>query len=144
MLKKIFLLLALLTAQALFASDYTQEDRERLIKLEARLDEGFKSIDKRFEQIDKRFDQIDKRFEQNDRRFDEIRGFMMWGFGILFGGMGLMIGFVLWDRRSVVTPVSKELAELKERELKLETLVKEFAKTNQEMGTIAKSMGYRL
>ena len=100
-------------------------------------------IDKRFEQIDKRFEQVDKRFEQVDRRFDAITDFMLWGFGILFGGMGLMIGFVLWDRRTAVAPVRREIEELKEREKLLETLLKNFARNNRDFGDIAKANGFR-
>ena len=76
---------------------FTQEDRERLIRLEAtlrtfmeqvdkrleqvdkRIDElradmnaRFRQIDKRFEQVDKRFEQVDKRFEQIDKRFEQV------------------------------------------------------------------------
>ena len=80
---------------------FTQEDRERIIRLETTLtlfmeatDQRFEQVDKRivelredmnkrivelredmnkrFEQIDKRFEQIDKRFEQIDKRFEQV------------------------------------------------------------------------
>jgi len=80
---------------------FTQEDRDRLIRLETTLqvfmhqvDKRFEQVDKRFEemrqdfdkriqelredmnkrfeQIDKRFEQVDKRFEQVDRRFEQV------------------------------------------------------------------------
>lgn len=63
---------------------YTLEDRDRLIRIEASLQEFKASVDKRFEQVDKRFDQM--------------MGFM----GILasvFGGLvAVTIGFAVWDR----------------------------------------------
>ncbi len=59
--------------------DFTQKDRERLIRVETTLkvfmtqiEKRFEQIDKRFEQVDKRFEQIDKRFEQIDKRFEQI------------------------------------------------------------------------
>ncbi|RUM28448.1 MAG: hypothetical protein DSY42_08445 [Aquifex sp.] len=63
---------------------FTQEDRERLIRLETTLKVFMKQVDKRFEQVDKRitelredmnkrFELIDKRFEQIDKRFEELR-----------------------------------------------------------------------
>ena len=55
---------------------FTQEDRERLVRLEATLKEFKDAVDKRFEQIDKRFEQIDKRFEQIDKRFEEFRNYV--------------------------------------------------------------------
>jgi hypothetical protein len=52
---------------------------------------------------------------------------MLWGFGILFGGMGILIGFVIWDRRTVVAPVARtlkekegEIEELKKKEVEIE------------------------
>ena len=46
------------------ATTFTQEDRERLIRLEVTMKEFKESVDKRFEQVDKRFEQVDKRFEE--------------------------------------------------------------------------------
>ena len=56
---------------------FEQEDRERLIRLEATLQVFMQQTDKRFaelrEDINKRFEQVDKRFEQLDRRIDDLR-----------------------------------------------------------------------
>jgi len=52
---------------------FTQEDRERLVRLEATLKVFMEQVDKRFEQVDKRFEQVDKRFEQVDKRISELR-----------------------------------------------------------------------
>ena len=52
---------------------FTQEDRDRYIRLETLTSAGFHQIDKRFEQLDKRFEQLDKRFELVDKRFEELR-----------------------------------------------------------------------
>ena len=73
---------------------FTQEDRERIIRLETTLtlfmeatDQRFielredmnirflelrEDMNKRFEQVDKRFEQVDKRFEQVDKRFEDM------------------------------------------------------------------------
>lgn len=114
---------------------FTLEDRDRIIRLESKVEEGFRQIDKRFEQIDKRFEQIDKRFEQVDKRFEQIdkrfeqvdkrfeqidkrierlENIMMWGFGLLFTSMIALVGFVLWDRRSALQPVIRKNKELEE------------------------------
>lgn len=42
----------------------------------------------------------------------EILGFMKWGFGLLFTGMLILVGFILWDRRSTLQPVREDIAEL--------------------------------
>lgn len=79
----VFISLVLIMASCMnFASmaadtSFTLDDRDRLIRIETRLD----AMDKRFEQVDKRFeehrDNMNKRFEEqrNDtnKRFDELR-----------------------------------------------------------------------
>ena len=56
---------------------FTQEDRERIIRLETTLTLFMEATDQRFielrEDINKRFEQVDKRFEQVDQRFIELR-----------------------------------------------------------------------
>ncbi len=123
---------------------YTLEDRDRLVRVETKVDQ----IDKRFDQIDKRFEQIDKRFEQVDRRFERLENVMMWGFGLLFTTMVGMVGFVLWDRRTAVAPVARamkekeaEIEELKKRERLLEEAVRDYAVGDQRLTGILKARG---
>ncbi|MBI5756544.1 MAG: hypothetical protein HZA12_06420 [Nitrospirae bacterium] len=92
---------------------FTQEDRDRLIRLEVKVDG-----------LDKRIDDIRDSFRN---QFDDIRSTMRWGFGVLFSGMMSLIGFVLWDRRSAIAPVIRKNKELEEREEKLEKALKEIA-----------------
>lgn len=136
-----------------FAKDipFTQEDRDRLIRLEVKveqIDKRFDQIDKRFEQADKRFEQIDKRFEQADKRGDSIErrlerleGVMMWGFGLLFTTMIGLVGFVLWDRRTALAPAIRKNKELEEREEKLEKALKEIAVKDPNVAEALKHVG---
>ena len=39
----------------------------------------------------------------------ELLSFMKWGFGLILSGMLILVGFVLWDRRSTVKPVRDQL-----------------------------------
>lgn len=125
-------LLVLLSPLSSLANDisYTLEDRDRLIKVEANVEQivkRFELVDKRFEQVDKRFEQIDKRFEQIDNRIERLENVMMWGFGLLFTTMIGLVGFVLWDRRTALSPAIRESRELRDREERLERALKEFA-----------------
>ncbi len=125
---KIFLLLTLLFSIALPKEvPFTQEDRDRIIRLE----EGQKYLQK----------QIDDLKKDTQRQFDELRTFLYWGFGILFGGMGILIGFVIWDRRTAVGPVAKKLREIEEKEEKIERVIKELARKDPEIKEIAKKEG---
>ncbi|MFN7065294.1 MAG: hypothetical protein ACK4OF_04010, partial [Aquificaceae bacterium] len=65
---------------------FTQEDRDRLIRLEVKVEEGQKALQTQINGLQK--------------QIDDLRTLMLWGFGILFGGMGILIGLVMWDRRT--------------------------------------------
>jgi vacuolar-type H+-ATPase subunit I/STV1 len=60
-----------------FGQGFDQQDRERLVRLEATLLAFMQQSDKRFaelrEDMNKRFEQVDKRFEQLDKRIDDLR-----------------------------------------------------------------------
>ncbi len=126
-------------------SGFTQEDRERLIRLEATLktfmeqtnerfkelredtnrrfkelredmNARFEQIDKRFEQIDKRFEQIDKRFEQINKMFEQLYIFLGILAGIFTTLTAVVIGFAYWDRRTIIRKAREETIEHLERE----------------------------
>ncbi len=113
---------------------FTLEDRDRLIRIEARLD----AMDKRFEQVDKRFeeqrDNMNKRFEEQradvNKRFEELRGDMnkrfeqvdkrfeqafhfIWILATIFTAItAATIGFAIWDRRTMIRPFEYKTKEL--------------------------------
>ena len=60
-------------------------------------------------------------------RIDDMNNLMLWGFGVIFAGMFALVGFVIWDRRTALTPVIRKNRELEERQERIEKLLKEFA-----------------
>lgn len=136
-------------------TQFTVGDRERLVRVEEgqkilskRVDETFADFGKR---IDERFADLEKRMNENNqflqRQIDDIKKFLLWGFGILFGGMGILIGFVIWDRRSALQPVAtrqaymdEELRRLILREQNIEEALKRYAGEEPRLGKILKSL----
>jgi len=135
---------------------FTLADRDRLIRVEAKLEEidkRFEQIDKRFEQIDKRFEQLDKRFEQIDKRFeqfgkqiDQLFNFL-WIFAVIFTSITVTtIGFAIWDRRSMIRPFEVKTKEIEERmkdldEKKIKSLIesmRELAKVDSKVAEALK------
>lgn len=106
-----------------------QEIKERLIRIEERMvtKEELKAEIK------------DVRAEIKDVR-TEMKEFLLWGFGILFGGMGMLIGFVIWDRRTALAPAIKKYKELEEKEELIEKALKEYAKVEPKLAEILRSM----
>ena len=133
-------------------SGFTQEDRDRLIRLEATLQTFMQQVDKRFEQVDKRFEelredmnkrfeQVDKRFEQVDKRFEELREDMNKRFeqvdkrfeqmitflwilaGIFTALVAAVIGFAYWDRRTIIRRAKEEAVEEMKRDGLLKNII---------------------
>ncbi len=142
----IVIMVLLLVGQSVWAEEvpYTLEDRDRLIRVATKIDHidtRFDQIEKRFEQIDKRFEQTDKRFDQVERRIERLENVMMWGFGLLFTTMIGLVGFVLWDRRTALSPAIRKNKELEEREDKIEKALKEYAYKEPELAEILRNVG---
>jgi len=113
------------TALNAFAKNvsFTQEDRDRLIRVE----EGLKAVN--------------QRIDDTNKRIDELRDFMLWGFGILFAGMMTLIGFVLWDRRTALAPAIRKNKELEDREDRIEKALREYAKKEPGLAEVLKNLG---
>lgn len=120
---------------------FTLDDRDRLIRIETRLDamekrfeeqrndtnkrfdELREDMNKRFEQADRRFEELredmNKRFEQVDKRFEQAFHFI-WILATIFTAItATTIGFAIWDRRTMIRPFEYKTKEL---EMKLEEL----------------------
>ncbi|MBF0563768.1 MAG: hypothetical protein HQK89_00840 [Nitrospirae bacterium] len=151
----ICLLFCISTVGVAADSSFTQSDRDRMIRLEEglkatnqRIDDlksdmnrRFEQVDKRFEQVDKRFEQVDKRFEQVDKRFEQMTNFMFWGFGTLFSGMWVLIGFILWDRRTALAPAVRKTKEIEEQSELLKRALKEVATKDPHVKEALKHVG---
>jgi len=123
---------------------FTQEDRDRLIRLEVTLNAFMREVDKRFEQIDKRFEQIDKRFEQIDKRFEQLMTFLWMLVGIFTTLTAVNIGFAYWDRRTYVRRTKEETIQAIEREGKLVHLIqalRQVAEEDAKLASVLRSFG---
>ena len=106
---------------------FTKEDRDKLNRIEIKLERLDVRSDEQYRSLQKQIDDLkmSTKAQINDIKmdfnyhFDFLFKFMLWGFGILFGGMGFLIGFVMWDRRTTLAPVIKENQAIKRVFLKL-------------------------
>jgi len=107
-------------------NSFTQKDREMLIRVDERLNQMDKRFEElredmnnRFEQIDKRFKELredmNNRFEQVDKRFETFQALMI-GVVATFGALvAAIIGFALWDRRTMIRPFETRIMEIDEK-----------------------------
>ncbi len=107
-------------------SGFTQEDRERLIRLETTL---------------KVF------MEQTDKRFEQMNNFLWIITGIFTTLTVSVIAFAWWDRRTIIREAKRQTLEELERETKPEKLrrllnvLREKAKTDEELRELLKREG---
>ena len=130
----ITLVLIMLLVPVCYAeSGFTQEDRDRLIRLEATLQTFMQQVDKRFEQVDKRFEQMDKRIEDlredMNKRFEQMMTFLWILAGIFTALVAAVIGFAYWDRRTIIRRAKEEAME----EMKKEGLLRNIIQVLKEM-----------
>ncbi|HJW85710.1 MAG TPA: hypothetical protein VJ440_03670 [Candidatus Brocadiaceae bacterium] len=145
-------LLLLCVSSIVFAGEvpFTLEDRDRLTRIEARLDSLEHGLGKRFDQVDIRFaelrEDMNKRFEQVDKRFDQMFNFV-WILATIFTAITVAtIGFAVWDRRTMVRPFESKVKQIEARiegvdKDTVNTIVrvlKEFAIMDVKMGDILK------
>lgn len=115
---------------------FTLEDRDRLIRLETRIDEGFKSINERFESLDKRFESQNEKFES---RFDAIQKQIDFTNSLIIALLAGILGSVFymwWDRRSANAPLKDDIEALQKKEKNLLKVLKEYADTNPNFKSI--------
>lgn len=118
---------------------------ERITSLEervAKLEERVTRLEERVIRLEERIYSLEKRIDSLEKRIDDLRTFMLWGFGILFGDIGLLIGFVIWDRRTALQPAIKRIEELERREKEREEILREEAKKDPELAEKLKKIGW--
>jgi predicted PurR-regulated permease PerM len=137
----IFFAILLFTGNV-FASkpvEFTQEDRDRIIRIETTLQVFMQQTDKRFEsmqnQMDKRFEQVDKRLEsmqnQMDKRFEQLTSFLWMIVSIFTTLVVAILGFAIWDRRTIISRAKEEALEAVRAESKLDDILKAMRKISE-------------
>ena len=76
----------------------------------------FEAVDKRFEAVDKRFEslirEMNARFEGVDKRIDQLGTYFMAIIGTFVSIFLAMIGFAIWDRKTMLVKAREESEKL--------------------------------
>ncbi len=117
---------------------YTQDDRERLIRVETKVEEGLKAVNQRIDGLEKSVNQrIDDLRSEFRNEITSLRQLVY----VVIAGIFVLIGFVIWDRRSALAPAIRKSKELEEKQELLEKAIKEYSKKQPELAEILKSLG---
>ncbi len=84
---------------------------------------------------------IDARFENIERHLDDQKTFLYWGFGILFSFMLFLVGFVLWDRRTMIKPVIDDVEKLKKENEAMKEVFRKQVHLQPQLRQILKNAG---
>ncbi|MBF0608472.1 MAG: hypothetical protein SFH39_01110 [Candidatus Magnetobacterium sp. LHC-1] len=131
-LKMLFVMILFSTTIAVEAanSSFTQADRDRMTRLEVRLEEGLKATNQK----------IDDGLKAVNQRIDDLIGLIY----VMISGMFVLVGFILWDRRTTLAPVVRTTRELElraEKAEKLERAIKEKAENDPELKEALRHVG---
>src|SRR3990172_7071286 len=111
---------------------YTQEDRDRLIRVETKVEEGLKAV---------------------NQRIDALQDLIYILIGAIFAQTVGVMGFVLWDRRTALAPAvrktkeldeelaatAKKTKELEEREYMLEKAIRDYAQQEPKLAEVLRA-----
>ena len=84
---------------------YTQADRDRMVRLETKVEGLDKRIDDLTLNINSRFSEVNNKIDRLENKFDS---YFMWGFGLVLMSIFGLIGFVIYDRRTTLAPVENK------------------------------------
>jgi len=127
----IFLILIFLT-NSVYAS-LTLEDYKEIRKIVR------EEIDIVRREMNNRIDDMNNRINDMNNRIDDMKSFMLTGFVIIFTGIFTLLGFVIWDRRTAISPVVKKSKELEEKSDLTLKILKEYSKKEPKLAAILKS-----
>lgn len=136
----LFIVINIITAQNSKISDnttnkdipipYTLSDRERLVKLETKVDDMQQQMILMREEMQQQNASLREEIQQQNAslreemhdEIKEIRSDIKWLAGIFISGIIAIVGFILWDRRTYLKPFE---AKAKEIESTLEDIKKD-------------------
>ncbi|RME19267.1 MAG: hypothetical protein D6799_01565 [Bacteroidetes bacterium] len=92
---------------------FTQKDRDMLIELKVKTEEMEKRFNQRIDEMEKRFDQrLDEMEKKNEQRFQDMRDMIMWQGGILVTLIVALFGYIVWDRRTFMKPLERDVQQI--------------------------------
>ncbi|MBI4648225.1 MAG: hypothetical protein HY738_16985 [Bacteroidia bacterium] len=99
---------------------FTLDDRDCLIRVE----EQVKALTARIDDMNLRIYEIDNRM---NNRIDDLKNLIY----VVIAGIFVLIGFVIWDRRSTVAPVARDIRKIK-------AILEELSEKNTDLKEILK------
>lgn len=145
-MKKLLIIGLLLASTGLLAQEqqvvpYTLADRDRLIRVEARMD----ALEAKMEALEIKMgaleSNVDVRFEAQQTQIEDLKTMFFWGFGIIITLNIFILGFIIWDRRTAMKPAMDKASSADEKTRSLIIALRDYAKENPKLAEILKVHG---
>jgi len=134
MKKVVFVILLFVVALQVFPQpqevSFTLDDRDRIMRTEQKL-ESFRN------EMNAKFDAIDTKFEAVDSKIETL----YWGFGIMIALMLFLFGYIVWDRRTALSPIQNKTMALIEKVNKIELVYRQQAQKDSGFAEILRHAG---
>ncbi len=116
------------------AVPFTLADRDRIMRTEQTLDAFQVNTNERFEslrnELNAKFASIDDKFDSQQKQLDNIYALLFF----ILGSVMLLIGFVIYDRRTAIKPVSR-------KQETMEKILIDYSRKHQDLAEILKKAG---
>ena len=109
---------------------YTLADRDRTIRLEAKM-EAFET------KMDAQESKMDVKFEAVNARID----YLFWLQGVIVALILFMLGYMIWDRRTALQPALAQASKAEENSRNLIATLREYAKKHADLAEILRTHG---
>lgn len=120
---------------------FTLDDRDRLIRLEEQYHSLMEQNHSFRNEIIIKFDAQQQQINDLKNAIIDIRSLFYWGFGILITIMFFLLGYIIWDRRTAISPVREKAFSLEEKINTIERVLNYFAKKKPEFAGILRTHG---
>ena len=123
---------------------YTLADRDRTIRLEAKMEafdakmEALESkMDSQESKMDVKFSKMDVKFEAVNARID----YLFWLQGVIVALILFILGYTIWDRKTALQPALAQASKAEENSRNLIATLREYAKKHADLAEILRSHG---
>lgn len=113
---------------------YTLDDRDRVIRVEAKME----VLETKMEALETK---MDIKFDSQQSQLNDIKTLFYWGFGILITLFVFMFGYMIWDRRTAMKPALDKAEVAEDKSKSLIFVLREYARNTPELAEIMKVHG---
>jgi hypothetical protein len=116
---------------------YTLADRDRLIRLEARMEAFEAKMEAIGTKMGAQESKMDVKFEAVNARID----YLFWLQGVIVALILFMPGYMIWDRRTALQPALDKASDANEKSTTLIQTLREYARKHPDLAEILRSHG---